>query len=502
MLGKLFNKRALVMFGTGVVTILLAIIIISLVRSEDVLKIASRNVDTITINATYCDKTKTLTAHQTIEYRNRTSHPKGEVKFHIFANAFRERECGTMSAISKYDVAQAFPNGKSFGHIEITSVAINGNPKVVIVGGTDDHLLIVHMPNPLRTNQSVTIEINYVVHLANIAHRLGWTDRVVNLGNFYPVPVIFQDGEWMDNVYSYKGDPFFNAMHNFNVTLTKPANFIMASSGTLIRSRTSDDTRTTTVRSLAIRDWAAVLSPYFQSISRVTNRVTVSYYFLDDDTPHRSLETSVKALNTFSRLFAKYPYRQLAVVQTDFLHGGMEYGEIVFIASSITDREEKDRVIIHEIAHQWWYGIIGNDQVREAWIDEGLAEYSTLLFYDENPGFLSKPRHDYINLFRSNLANFMRLVHGVGGTVNQQMNRPLDAFASVYEYLYMTYVRGMLLFADLETLIGRDNMIYSLRKLATENLFGIVTENIVIDTFERASGARLELFFRAFLQGN
>ena len=487
------------MIVTGIISTALALTVIFLVQSDDVLQHASRNADTINIYATYCDKAKTLTARQIVEFRNRTNHEKNEVKFHIFANAYREG--ARFPVVSNYEIPMAFPNGQSFGHIDIKTVHVNNAAQEVLIYGEDDHLLIVIMPTPLMPNHRVEIEINYVVQLANIAHRLGWTERAVNLGNFYPVPVVFYDGEWLHNTYSYKGDPFFNEVHNFNVTLTKPANFIMASSGTLIRSRVNGDTRTTFVRSLAIRDWAAVLSPYFQSVSRVTNRVLVSYYFLDDVDPNRSLETSVKSLQTFSRLFVPYPYRQLTVVQTEFLHGGMEYGEIVYISTSITEREEIDRVIIHEIAHQWWYGIIGNDQVRTAWIDEGLAEYSTLLFYDENPGFLDKCRFDYINMFRSNLAHYMRLVHGIGGTVNQQMNRPLNDFANGYEYMFMTYVRGMLLFSDLEMLLGRDTMIKTLRIIAQENMFGILTEDVLIETFERVSGKRLQLFFQAYLQG-
>jgi len=484
---------------TGVLTVLLTLSLVLLLRSDDRLERAARNADTMTINATYCNKTKTLTARQTINYRNRSMNEKSEVKFHIFANAYRED--AAFPVISQYEIETAFPNGKSFGRIDVGRVYVNNSLVETIICGEDYNLLIVELDHILFPRQIVNIEINYVVYLANIAHRLGYTDRVVNLGNFYPVPVMFEDGIWMYNTYSYNGDPFFNDVHNFNVTLTKPEKYIMASSGMVIRSRVNNGMRTTLVRSFAIRDWAAVLSPYFQTVSRTTNRVTVSYYFLDDPNPNRSLDVSVRSLQTFSRLFVRYPFRQLSVVQTDFLHGGMEYGEIVFISTNITDREEIDQVIIHEIAHQWWYGIVGNDQVRTAWIDEGLAEYSTLLFFDENPEFLNKPRDAYINLFRSNLANYMSLVHGIGGEVNQNMNRKLHDFANTYEYVFMTYVRGMLLFSDLERLIGRANMITALRKFSYENMFGIARECSLIEVFERTSGLRLGLFFQAYLQG-
>ena len=497
------KRRIVTLTILFVVSTALVVSVLTLMRHEDLLAIASRSSDTITMDIVYCDEGKTLTVHQTVHFTNRTEEAKNEVKFHIFANAYREG--ASFPPIAPHEMSKAFPNGRSFGHIDISAVSINASPAPFEIGGEDETVLIIPLPLPLQANQSVLLTMDYVVQLANIAHRLGWTERVVNLGNFYPIPVIKQNGEWMSSSYSYNGDPFFNQLHNFRVTFTKPRDFIMASSGMIMResdtTTNGQKTRTTLTHSYAIRDWAAVLSPHFQISQRIYNRVAVSYFYLDDENPVRSLETSVRSLQTFSRLFVRYPYRQLTVVQTDFLHGGMEYGEIVWISTSITDRFEIDRVIIHEIAHQWWYGIIGNDQVRHAWIDEGLAEYSTLLFFDENPGWLDMPRLEYINAFRTNFATFLSVVHGIGGTVNMNMNRPLNEFQNQLEYVYLAYVRSMLLFADLESLIGRDTMVRGLRRLAIDYKFAIVTPDSLINVFEYASNMRLGLFFHAYTTG-
>ena len=446
----------------------------------------------------YNHQRRTLSVTQTVTYRNRSNIAKSEVKFHIFANAFREG--AQFPPVSQNEIATAFPNGKSFGHIDIGRTAVDGASILPQIGGEDENLLIVPLPTPLAPNATTTIDIFYTVHLANIAHRLGYTDRVVNLGNFYPVPVMF-DSEWLPNTYSYNGDPFFNALHNFDVTITKPRDMVMASSGVVIRETKTSTTRTTTIQSRAIRDWAAVLSPHLQSMTRFVGRTAVHYYFLDDADPIRSLEVAVRSLETFSRLFVRFPYRVMTVVQTDFLHGGMEFGEIVFIAANITNREDIDRVIIHEMAHQWWYGIIGNDQVRTAWIDEGLAEYSTLLFFDENPDLFMGTRRDYINMFRSNLASFTRLVRGIGAPLDKNMNRHLNEFNSQYEYVYMAYVRGMLLFADLEMMIGREYMVRSLAHFARAQMFGIATQKNLLESFEQVTTFSLGLFFESYLLG-
>ena len=494
------KKRILFLCIIGIMSVGLSALIIVLMQVDSDLEKAAKASDTISINAKYCDVEKTLVASQSVEFTNRTARPKDVVMFHVFANAFRE---GALHpAVLPGEYQEAFPNGVSYGWIDIHTVRVNGARVLVQVMGEDMNVLIVPMFSPLVPGAKVYIEIAYTVKLANIAHRLGFTDRVVNLGNFYPVPVVYSKEEgWMVNPYSHNGDPFFNAVHNFNVTLSKPKNYVMASSGTLLNEKVSGDTRTTSVSSRAIRDWAAVLSPDFKVVSRIVDRVAVNYYFLEDDNAVHSLEVSVRALRTFSRLFVVYPYAQLTVVQTEFLHGGMEYGELVMISSCITDRAEIDRVIVHEIAHQWWYGIIGNDQVRTAWIDEGLTEYATLLFYDENPDLFSVGRADYINVFRNNFAMFTGLVLGVGGSLDVRMNRHLNEFGNQHEYFFMTYVRGMLLFVDLEKVLGRAVMVHALSNIARDFKFGIMTELSLISNLEKASGFTLGKFFQGYING-
>ena len=494
------KKRIWTLILTGAFSVVLAVIVIFLIRTDNPLDLAARNSNTIKIVATYNYNTQTLDAIQVVDYKNRTNYDKNEIKFHIYANAYKEN--ARFPAVSSEDIRNGvFPNGPSFGGITIKRVAINRTLIQHVMTGYDDTVLKVPLASTLRPGQSLSIQIDYVVQLANIAHRLGFTDRVVNLGNFYPVPVIKQNSQWLTFAYSYNGDPFFNDLHNFNVTLTKPDRMIMASSGIVLREGRRDGMRTTVVQSRAIRDWAAVLSPYFNVRTRTVDRVIVSYFYLDDADPNRSLSTSVRAKQTFSRLFVPFPYRTLNIVQTDFLHGGMEYGELVYISTSITSREEIDRVIIHEIAHQWWYGIIGNDQARHSWLDEGLAEFSTLLFFDENPGWTTIERSDHITAFRNNLATFTSTVRSFGMTPNLNMSRDLHAFNSTPEYIYVAYVRGFLLFADLESWVGPAKMRSALQNLAKENKFGIITPNCLIRSFENTTNLQLGLFFDHFLRG-
>jgi aminopeptidase N len=100
------------------------------------------------------------------------------------------------------------------------------------------------------------------------------------------------------------------------------------------------------------------------------------------------LEAALEALGLFTELYGPYPYPELIVAQNGY-YGAMEYSGLVSMSGYAYDRYEgKVGVLLvsltaHEVAHQWWYGAVGNDQVHEPWLDESLATFSELLFYEQ-----------------------------------------------------------------------------------------------------------------------
>ena len=121
------------------------------------------------------------------------------------------------------------------------------------------------------------------------------------------------------------------------------------------------------------RDFALVLSTRFRVVDRQVGKTKISYYYYDDTDPNKQLETAEEAISYFNKTFGEYPYATYSLVQTGLCFAGMEYPALAMISDELKD-EEKPRVIVHETAHQWWYGVVGNNQVEYAWLDEGVAE--------------------------------------------------------------------------------------------------------------------------------
>ena len=125
------------------------------------------------------------------------------------------------------------------------------------------------------------------------------------------------------------------------------------------------------------RDFAFSASPYYKTVSGTAAGVTVRAYYTTGDGP-TALRHAMSALARFESVFGVYQWPRFVVAQTGRKGSGNEYPGIVFLGSAVmADRE----TVAHETAHQWWYGMAGNDQMLEPWLDEGISEFAAAYFF-------------------------------------------------------------------------------------------------------------------------
>ncbi|MDD4276108.1 MAG: M1 family metallopeptidase, partial [Clostridia bacterium] len=344
------------------------------------------------------------------------------------------------------------------------------------------------------------IEITFMLTLPNINHRFGYGANTINLGNWYPIACVYENGEFFTKPYSYNGDPFYSEIANYKVTFSCPESYIIANTGVIETENVTSGVKTVTAKAKAVRDFALVLSSKFEVLSQEVGETTVKYYYYDDENATTSLQTAVDSLNTFNDLIGTYPYHILSVVETNFVHGGMEYPNLVYISDAITDYLDYKNVIIHEIAHQWWYGVVGNNEFTEGWLDEGLTEYTTLLFYKLNAGY-ERDIEEIVNNVLDSYLLFTDVYKQVFGTVNTSMNRALDEYTTSHEYVYMAYAKGMLLFENLNSFVGDKKFYMALKQYYADNKMQIATQTDIVAAFEKATGADLSSFFNAWVNG-
>ena len=200
-----------------------------------------------------------------------------------------------------------------------------------------------------------------------------------------------------------------------------------------------------------MRDVAFVAGKDMRYVTSVYEDTTIKYYY-QGEKPVEEIAIATSAMATFSELVGEYPYEVYSLVETPFAFGGMEYPSLVFIADDV-DVQEKETVIIHETAHQWFAMLIGSDSINAPWQDESLVSFLTNYYYELNGA------HDKFEsnnaLLTKSFDNFIKLKYAENPDYDKNINSTLYKFNTNYEYSQIVYNKGALMFNKLYEVIGK-----------------------------------------------
>ncbi|MDD3831047.1 MAG: M1 family metallopeptidase [Clostridia bacterium] len=484
------------------ITILLLALILLLTLSlsccgQPNLNKVSKDLDNYSVSATFDDKNMVLSAVQVVEFTNRGQVTVDCVKFHIYANAYSQDNCS--SVVMQDDRLSAYYNGYSYGSISFDSVSVNNETCAYIIEGDNEDILNIPLRTPLASNKSVKITMVYEVNLANIRHRLGYGDNTVNFGNCFPILCVLCEGAYRCHSYTPIGDPFLSDVANYQVSLTVPSTYQVAHTGSLTDKSQKDALTTYLVNALAVREFAFVLSQSFTTLCGEHSNGTNSYMYYNDPSAQSTLELITEAVAYFSKLFCQYPYPNLSVVQTDLCYGGMEYPALVMVAV-IDDVAQYRHTVVHEIAHQWLYALVGNDQINDAWMDEGLVEFVTAMFFDNHPQY----ELTMDSIMSSNYANYAVYIDvktSFAKDVDTSMNRSIYEYSNWQEYAYINYVKGCIMFYEIYKTMGNVKFNKALNRYVSQYGFAIATSADMIECFSLVQGSDLNSLFKAYLLG-
>ncbi|MBI4760749.1 MAG: M1 family metallopeptidase [Chloroflexota bacterium] len=259
--------------------------------------------------------------------------------------------------------------------------------------------LEIPLPQPLPPGGTVTLTMTYGLILPQMPaysnpnevrpQIYGYSERQLNLVDWYPFVVPYQPGEgWILHNPWYYGEHLIYDTADFDVTVTftDGSNPQVASSGAEVASGSAGSRR---FKLEAGRTFALSISTLYKVAQRQVGDVTVyAYYFAFYDAPGEAmLQTTVEALQVFQEKFGPYRHKTMTAVQGDF-NDGMEFSAFYFISRdyfNLYDNTPKNYLVIiaaHETAHQWWFDAVANDQALEPWLDETLCTYSERIYYE------------------------------------------------------------------------------------------------------------------------
>ena len=437
-----------------------------------------------------------LNGKQKVSFTNFTDNTFNLLKFNLFGNAFRKG--AEYNPIAVQYENRAYPNGYSYGEMNITSVKSKNQPLTFSICGQDENVLQVELIEELFPNQTVEVDIEYTLKLANVVARTGINEHTINLGNFYPILCGINENGFYECVYYSNGDPFYSDVSDYYVEVELQSDWIVASGGKLVQERNTNDKIKRCYELKSARSFCMIISKQFQTLTEMVDGVQVNYYYYKDSTPKDSLNYAIESLKLFSEKFGKYPYSTYSVVQTEFLQGGMEYPAIVMISDNLEPKAYGE-VIVHETAHQWWQSAVGNNEIEFGFLDEGLAEYSVVLFY-ENYSKYGMKRESMITSSEQTYKTFCSVSDKLFGKVNTVMLRNLGQFNSEYEYVNMAYVKPCIMYDYLRKSVGDQTFFKGLKKYYSTYYMKNATPYDLVGAFEKV-GADSNGFFQSFFDG-
>ena len=445
------------------------------------------------ITAEYVPENATLTGAVKVSFENTTDEELSVLKFQLYPNAYRKD--ALYKPVSKACENAAYYAGESYGEIVVSSVNGAKNWEVM---GEDENILYAYLERSLFPDEKVVLDIGFMLKLAKVEHRTGVTKRAVNFGNAFPILCAFENGGFVETAYYSDGDPFVSFCADYKLTLKTPKEYLFAGTGEIVSERTLESKKEYVVEAENVRDFAFVLSSEYRTKTRVVNGTPIIYYYYADEQAEKTLEAAAESFAYYEETFGEYPYEKYTLAQTGLCHGGMEYPMLSMISDDLQGIEIP-RVVAHETAHQWWYATIGSDQIKNAWQDEGLAEYSAIAFF-ENYEKYGIEREAVVAEALKEYRSYYDVYGSVLGRTDTQMTRHLKDYISDYEYKCLAYDKSVVMFDTLRKSVGDKKFFAGLKRYYKDNRFKIATPEDLIGAFERA-GMDVSGFFDSFLNG-
>jgi hypothetical protein len=396
------------------------------------------------------DDLVSYTGAETVHYVNRATVPLDVVYFRLF------------------------PNARSYGGVLSLDTLRAGGAAVSPTFELHGSALRVALSAPLAPGASLDFDLAWTTRVPTSTvtagyNQFGLHEGVLSLPNAFPLVAVYDDEGWNVEDAPGIGDAVYSETALYDVTVDTPAAAVFAATGTCAATE-HGARRTWRCAGGPVRDFALMLSTRLAVETTTLDDVTINSYYLPEHVTvgKRAATDARNAVRAYERAFGAYPFAELDVVETHTTAGGIEYPGLVVIAADIyDDRRYAEGVIAHEVAHQWWYSLVGNDQVDDPWLDESLAQYSTIV-YDED--VYGKATVQQENLVDELFGTRYRRVEGTDQDLRADL--PVAAYTGS-QYGAIVYGKAALFFDALRARMGDAEFGAFLRDYFTHNRYGV-----------------------------
>lgn len=494
------------------------------------------------ISVTLDDVQHTIRGNEEIVYKNNSTKTLTEIYFHLWPNAYKNEN--TVLAKTQFKRGQFLINDRDEenGFIDSLDFRINGSSAEWRLLKDTIDVAIIKLPSSLLPGQQITITTPFFVKLPSASiSRLGHNGQAYFLTQWYPKPAVFDRTGWHYMPYLDMGE-FYSEFGSFDVSITLPANYVVAATGELqdqkeLEYLDSLDRSTRRIEQFQKNTDFPPSSAERKTLRFIQDNVHDFAWFADKRwhvlkdqfrLPSGRLVTSYsmftnveaeywkqaplyikRSVLNFSKRIGDYPYAVVTAVDVNDASGnGMEYPMITPIGN-YGDSAELEKTIAHEVAHNWFYGILGSNEREHAWMDEGMTQFYELTYIDMFYPANSRHRIDQLNLDLISYSNKLRnvnqwqrsyYIYALLARANYDMKPALSSEKYNYRNYRMTsYNKISVSFAHLRDYLGESLFDSCVQLYFAEWKFRHPSPADHRAVFERVSGKDLSWFYDGIL---
>lgn len=491
------------------------------------------------------DSTHELNAFERIEYINNSPDVLEYIYFHIWPNAYDNNNTALAKQKLEGNWAKLFKIEEQRGYIDSLDFKVNN--KTIKWEYDKEHIDIckLHLNKPLKPGEKIIITTPFHVKLPKgVTSRLGHVKQTYQITQWYPKPAVYDIYGWHQMPYLNQGE-FYSEFGSYDVSITLPANYVVGATGDLQNQKEIDwlnqlAEKTAKIDSFDRKDKSfPESSKELKTIQFIQNNIHDFAWFADKrfnvlksevELPNskrkvttwamfpnrnaklwtKSLEYINDAVYFYSEKYGEYPYNHCTAVNSSLsAGGGMEYPNITVIGNSGNARS-LEMVIMHEVGHNWFYGILGFNEREFTWQDEGINSFSEARYmkekYGENDVFyhmfrISEKAAKFLDIKDLRYKKFQELTYLISARINSDQHASLSAEEySGMNYGAITYMKGARIFDYLLAYLGEDKFNTIMQKFYKDWEFKHPYPNDVRKAFEEGSGEDLSWLFDDLLQ--
>jgi hypothetical protein len=418
----------------------------------------------------------TITAKQILTWRNAGGDAAPDLYFHLYLNAFANNRSTFMREAAEPGRKWQESKPDGWGYQHVTRLVVEGDDRtnaIEYVHPDDDNVddrTVIRVPllRPIGSGERARIEIHFVAKLPKIMARSGYAGPFALVAQWFPKIGVYEDGAWNCHQYHVASE-FYSDFGSYDVRLTVPSESVVGATGALAAELDNGDgSKTVRYHAENVHDFAWTLDPRFVEVTDrfedTQLRLLLQPRHLSQATRH--LDAVKAAMRAYRDWYGPYPYPQLTIVDPGpggRGAGGMEYPMLITVGTTWwmpASLRLPEVIAVHEFGHQYWYGMVANNEFEEAWLDEGINSYVEGLIMEDAYG----PEGSYADLLGIKVGSLaLNRLNYLAVAQQDPITRSAWRFLDRQSYVGISYGKTSLVLATLERYLGGQRMRAALR---------------------------------------